>query len=347
VAYATGAGLQRSKQQDDLRDYISAWVVLLLFVLRGNGSRTLVLEVGGGMKSAKSAAARLSVLSNTALVTMKVIVGMLTGSVSILAEALHSGLDLVAAGIAWVAVRAADAPPDEEHPYGHGKVENLSGTVEAALILFTAGWIAWEALQRLVDPRPVHASGLGLVVMAVSAGVNVCVSRRLFRVARESNSVALEADAHHLSVDVYTSLGVALGLLLIRVTGWSFLDPLVALVLAIVIGRIAWELSHRAAHPLLDTRLPAEEERELVRWIEEHPAVMGCHCVRSRSAGAWAYLDAHVTVAAGTTLEDADALEEELRAQLVKRRPRLDVMLHIEPHPETLPRGREGQAERA
>jgi len=118
-------------------------------------------------------------------------------------------------------------------------------------------------------------------------------------------------------------------------------------VLAIVIGRIAWELSHRAAHPLLDTRLPAEEERELVRWIEEHPAVMGCHCVRSRSAGAWAYLDAHVTVAAGTTLEDADALEEELRAQLVKRRPRLDVMLHIEPHPETLPRGREGQAERA
>ncbi|HOJ22036.1 MAG TPA: cation diffusion facilitator family transporter, partial [Armatimonadota bacterium] len=125
------------------------------------------------MKSAKSAAARLSVLSNTALVTMKVIVGMLTGSVSILAEALHSGLDLVAAGIAWVAVRAADAPPDEEHPYGHGKVENLSGTVEAALILFTAGWIAWEALQRLVDPRPVHASGLGLVVMAVSSGVNV------------------------------------------------------------------------------------------------------------------------------------------------------------------------------
>jgi cation diffusion facilitator family transporter len=299
------------------------------------------------MTSAKSAAARLSVLSNTTLVAMKVIVGIMTGSVSIIAEALHSGLDLVAAAIAWVAVRAADAPPDEEHPYGHGKVENLSGTVEATLILFTAGWIAWEALQRLVDPRPVHAGSLGLAVMAISAGVNVYVSRRLFRVARESNSVALEADAHHLSVDVYTSLGVAFGLLLIRLTGWSFLDPLVALVLAVVIGRIAWELSHRAAHPLLDTRLPAAEESELVRWIEEHPAVMGCHSVRSRSAGAWAYLDAHVTVAAGTTLEAADALEEELRAQLLARRPQLDVMLHIEPHRGALPPRQGGHIGRA
>lgn len=283
------------------------------------------------MTSRKSAAARLSVFSNGVLVTTKLAVGLVSGSVSIIAEALHSGLDLLASLMAWVSVRAADRPPDDRHPYGHGKLENVSGTLEAALILVTAGWIGWEALQRLMHPHPVRVGALGIGVMALSAVVNIFVSRYLFRVARESDSVALEADAHHLSVDVYTSVGVLAGLVLIWVTGWQILDGLVALALAIAIARIAWELTHRAAHPLLDTRLPEDEEAALVQSICEDPRVLDCHAVRTRSAGAWAYLDAHVAVAPGTSLEEADALEEELRARLGQRYPRLDVLLHIEP----------------
>ncbi|NLC56289.1 MAG: cation transporter [Armatimonadetes bacterium] len=283
------------------------------------------------MTTRKSSAARLSVFSNSALVLMKVAVGLASGSVSILAEALHSGLDLLAAVIAWVSVRAADRPPDDEHPYGHGKLENLSGTIEAALILATALWIGAEGIERLLHPRPVQVSALALLVLAVSAAANLLVSRHLFRVARAEQSVALEADAHHLSVDVYTSVGVLAGLALIRATGWHWLDGLIAVGLAVAIARIAWELTHRAAHPLLDARLPEAEESALVASIRADPRVLDCHAVRSRSAGAWAYLDAHVAVAPGTTLEDADRLEEELRARLRRHHPRLDVLLHVEP----------------
>lgn len=292
----------------------------------------LSVEENVPMKSEKCTAARLSVVSNGLLVALKFLVGVATGSVSILAEALHSGLDLLAALIAWFSVRVSDRPPDEKHPYGHGKLENISGTVEAALILLTAGWIAAEAWERLWHPQPVRASALGLAVMAVSAGVNVLVSRRLFRVARAENSIALEADAHHLSIDVYTSVGVLVGLLLIQLTGWHRLDGVVAMLLALAIARIAWELTHRAAQPLLDTRLPAAEEAAIVAAIQADPRVLDCHSVRSRSAGGHAFLDAHVTVPRGTTLEEADRLEEELRAHLQSINPRLDVMLHVEPH---------------
>ena len=283
------------------------------------------------MASQKSDAARLSVASNTALVAMKLAVGAFTGSVSIIAEALHSGLDLVAAVIAWFAVRAADRPPDDRHPYGHGKMENVSGTLEAALILVTAVWIAWEAWHRIVRVQPVRAGGLALVVMLVSAAVNVYVSRRLFRVARQQDSIALEADAHHLSIDVYTSIGVGCGLVLMWITGWAILDGVIAMALAMAIARIAWDLTHRAAQPLLDTRLPTEQEAALVEAIRSHPSVVDCHRVRTRSAGAQAFMDAHVTVGPGTTLEEADRLEEELSALLRQDHPRLDVMLHIEP----------------
>lgn len=282
-------------------------------------------------KCQKAQAAGLSVVSNTVLVATKFVVGALSGSLSIIAEALHSGFDLVAAVIAWLSVRAADHPPDDKHPYGHGKLENLSGTIEAALILLTAVWIAREAWHRISNPMPVHASALALSVMALSAGVNVVVSRRLFRVAREENSIALEADAHHLSVDVYTSVGVFLGLLWIRLTGWHAMDGVIALGLAVAISRIAWDLMRRAAEPLMDTRLPKEAEASLIALIEAHPRVLDCHAVRSRTAGSQEFLDAHITVAPGTTLEEADLLEEELRALLRRENPRLDVMLHVEP----------------
>src|SRR5512142_2540278 len=160
----------------------------------------------------KSRAASVSVLSNTALVVGKLIVGLLIGSVSVLSEAIHSGIDLVAALIAWWAVRASSAPADDEHPFGHGKLENLSGAIEALLILVAAVWIVIESVQKLVHPTPVEGVGLGIAIMGISSVANLFVSNWLMKVGRQTDSVALVADAWHLRTDVYTSFGVMFGL---------------------------------------------------------------------------------------------------------------------------------------
>ena len=165
----------------------------------------------------KTQTAVLSVGSNSLLIVLKIVVGVVTGSVAVLSEAIHSGIDLVAALIAWFAVRVSSQRPDEEHPYGHGKVENISGTIEALLIFVAAAWIIYEAVRKLLDPEPVDMPVWGVAVMLVSAVVNTFVSRRLSKVGKETDSMALQADAWHLRTDVYTSLGVMFGLLVILI----------------------------------------------------------------------------------------------------------------------------------
>src|SRR5450759_3510622 len=169
--------------------------------------------------NAKVSIARLSILSNTLLLLLKMAVGLLSGSVSIISEAIHSSMDLIAAIIAFLSVRVSDNPPDSRHPYGHGKIENISGVIEALLIFVAAIWIIVEAVKKLFEEKiEIESIALGSIVMLISAIVNFIVSRRLYKVARETNSVALEADALHLKTDVYTSLGVAVGLGLITVS---------------------------------------------------------------------------------------------------------------------------------
>ena len=167
------------------------------------------------LRNSKVNAARLSVLSNTSLVVMKIAVGFLIGSVSIISEAIHSGVDLLASLITTFSVSKSDMPADVEHPFGHGKVENISGTLEALLIFLAALWIIYEAIRKLLDPEPIEYVSWGVGVMSISALVNIVVSRMLFRVARETDSVALAADGWHLRTDVYTSAGVMASLALI------------------------------------------------------------------------------------------------------------------------------------
>jgi cation diffusion facilitator family transporter len=171
--------------------------------------------------------ARLSIFSNCTLIVMKLLAGIFSGSVSIISEAIHSGMDLLASVIAFLSVKMSDTPPDKEHPYGHGKVENISGVIEAVLIFIAAGWIIYEAIHKIILPAPIENIEIGAAVMAVSGFINFLVSRRLYKVAKKTDSIALEADALHLKTDVYTSVGVAAGLLLIWITGWKFLDPIV------------------------------------------------------------------------------------------------------------------------
>lgn len=231
----------------------------------------------------KTRTARLSVISNSLLIAMKLAAGIISGSVSIISEAIHSSLDLVAAIIAFFAVKISGTPADDRHPFGHGKVENVSGVIEALLIFVASGWIVFEAVDRFINPGETGALGLGVLVMAISAVVNTMVSRRLYKVARQTDSVALEADALHLKTDVITSAGVALGLALMWITGWHVLDPIIAIGVAVIIIYESWMLLRKAFSPLLDTALSPSEMKKLTGLLEEMN--IDYHDLKTRAAG--------------------------------------------------------------
>jgi len=239
-------------------------------------------------------------------------------------------MDLIAALIAFFSVSISDNPPDSKHPYGHGKVENISGVIEAILIFVAAIWIIVEAVKKILGEKTaLEAIWLGLTVMVISAVVNLIVSRRLYKVARETNSVALEADALHLMTDVYTSAGVAIGLRLIIVTGIEWLDPLVAILIALFIIKESFSLLRRAFLPLLDTAWGKDEIEILERRLNE----MGVryHDLRTRVAGNYRFIDMHVEIpeneSVGTAHSYCDMIEDNLNAVYKN----LTVTIHIEP----------------
>lgn len=221
----------------------------------------------------KSSVALLSVISNGTLVILKLIVGVLVGSVSVISEAIHSGFDLLAAIIAFLSVRTSAKPADDEHPFGHGKYENVSAAVEALLIFVAAWWIIREAVHKLIRPEPLEMIGWGVAVMFFSSLVNVAVSRMLMKVGKQTDSVALKADAWHLLTDVYTSAGVMSALLIIWIGNWIFpklnlqwIDPIAAILVALLIIKAAWDLTRESVRDLLDVRLSTGEET----WIREY-----------------------------------------------------------------------------
>ncbi|NMC75256.1 MAG: cation transporter [Geobacteraceae bacterium] len=280
----------------------------------------------------KMRAARISVISNSLLVGAKLAVGITMGSVAVLSEAMHSGLDLMASSIAFYAVGKAGKPADERHPYGHGKWENVSGVVEALLILVAAVYIIYEAVLRLLHGSEIEHLGIGTAVMALSAGVNWFVSRYLFQVARETDSVALEADAWHLRADVYTSAGVLAGLVLIAFTKLTILDSVAAIAVAVLIIKSSVELTRSAAADLFDTRLPHEDE-EIIRKILS-VYTEGCidfHRLRSRKSGSMRFIDLHLVVPRQWSIEEAhqvsDRIEQEIRGSLANTQ----VIIHVDP----------------
>jgi len=228
----------------------------------------------------KAKAARLSVFSNAFLIVLNLTVGLISGSVSIISEAIHTFIDLLAAIMAYFSVKIADSPPDKEHPYGHGKYENISGVVEALLIFVASGWIIYHAVNRLSGENTIDHTGLtlGFIVMVISALVDLFVSRHMYRVAKETDSIALKADALHLSVHVYTSLGIGISLLVIYFTGWDFLDPVAAIVVAAFILKEAFEILVEAYKPLIDNALPEEEQKLIIETIDKFTSNnMGYH----------------------------------------------------------------------
>ncbi len=287
----------------------------------------------------KSNVALLSVISNSSLVILKLVVGTLIGSVSVISEAIHSGVDLLAAIIALFAVKKSGKPADEDHPFGHGKVENISGTVEALLIFLAAGWIIFEALKKLRNPETLDEAGLGVVVMLISVIANIIVSKNLFRVGKETDSIALMADAWHLRTDVYTSFGVFGGLAVIFAGSLAFpgvdlrwVDPVAAIGVALLIIRAAYHLTVESARDLVDVGLPPEELDDVRRHIRVFaPTIRGFHRLRTRKAGSSRFVEFHIRVDPSMSVDESHRIADMITCSIKQHYPGTTVTIHIEP----------------
>ena len=282
--------------------------------------------------STPGAAARLTLGVVIILIALKVAVALVTGSISILAQAADSFLDLFAVTITALAVGIAARPADEQHPYGHGKAESIAALIQAALIFTAAGLIIYSAIRRIMTGTPVEMTEAGIGVMAISVIASIFLSRYLLRVARAHGSIALEANARNISADVYSACGVMLGLLVIRFTGYILLDPIIALAVAAIILKSAYGVTRQSIGELSDTRLPKVEEDEIrVSITGLGCRLAGFHKLRTRRSGRERYVDLHLVLPRKTTIEAAhdlcDALEQDIKARL----PHTNVTIHVEP----------------
>lgn len=280
-------------------------------------------------------AVRLSVISNSALVTVKIAAGLVTGSISVLAEGIQSTVDILASLMIYASLRAAERPPDKRHPYGHGKFENLASAVQMLLILGSSVFILYQAYQRLIQPRMPDVDW-GIAAMALAVVVDLAVSSHIQRVAQETDSLALEAEAQHLRSDIYASAGVLLGLVAVRLTGWAPLDPIIAALLTVVVIVAAIRLMGASVRPLLDQSLPAKEVAVIRRALDADDRVMGYHRLRTRRAGTQRHVDVHIMLEDSLSLSEAHAIGEEMERAIRKTLPNLDVVVHVEPYAEEM-----------
>lgn len=279
----------------------------------------------------KQHTARLSVVSNTLLVILKLLVGVFTGAVSIISEAAHSAVDLIAALVAYVAVKKSSQPPDSQHTYGHGKIENLSAAFEAVLIVMAALWIVYESVQKINSPHIPEYLEYGLLIMAISMIVNYWVSRKLYDVAKITRSHALEADALHLRADIWTSAGVFIGLGIIRMTGLYWLDPVIAIAVALVVFKAGFSMTMKSVYELTDVSLPEEEAAAIRDIVKNHPAVIAFHQLRTRRSGSNRQIDMHLVLQKDMNLAMAHAVCDEIEAKIKSQFSPCDVVIHLEP----------------
>ena len=286
----------------------------------------------------KRSAALGSLLAAVGLTTMKIVVGVLTGSLGILAEAAHSGLDLVAAAMTYIAVRISGKPADRTHLYGHGKVENLSALLETLLLFITCGWIIYEATHRLFFHKvEVEVTVWSFAVMATSIVIDISRSRVLSRIAKKYNSQALEADALHFETDVWSSAVVIVGLAFVKLGEWApslgwlrNADAVAALGVSALVIWVCWRLGTRTVDALVDSA-PAGMEERILAAVSAVPGVQNCHNIRARYSGPRLFIDLHVLVDGRQTLFEAHALTETIEGVIQQIVPDADVTVHPEP----------------
>jgi len=287
----------------------------------------------------KRSVAFTSVLAALGLTILKLVVGILTNSLGILAEAVHSGLDLVTAFITYIAVRVSDKPADETHLYGHGKIENLSALFETLLLLITSGWIIYEAVDRLFyHPAEVDASIWGFVIMAISIIVDINRSKMLYKAAEKYNSQALEADALHFRTDIWSSAVVILGLVGVffaqKLPGFQWLrqmDSIAALVVALIVIYVSAELGWRTISALLDAA-PKGQSEKIQRIAASTQGVVNTHALRVRLSGPDLFVDLHIEVDPEMSTSQAHEIATKVEQLICAEIPNVaDAVIHIEP----------------
>ena len=278
----------------------------------------------------------LSIAAAIVTIALKTGAYLLTGSVGLLSDALESVVNLVAAMMTLWMLMLSARPADERHAYGYTKAEYFASGTEGALILLAAASIAWTSIPRLIAPQPIEQAGIGLAISAGASLVNLAVARVLLRASRVRRSIALEADAHHLMTDVWTSAGVIAGIALVAVTGWHRLDPVVALLVAANIVRTGVQLVHRSARGLIDAALPPEEQKAIAAVLGRHECeTVRFHAVRTRQAAARRFVSMHVLVPGAWTVLQGHDFVEQVERELRDVVPRVTILTHLEPieHP--------------
>ena len=274
----------------------------------------------------------LSIGTAVTTMFMKALAYLFTGSVGLLSDAMESGVNLVAAIAALISLVVAAQPPDEEHAYGHTKAEYFSSALEGGLILLAALAIVATAVERLLHPQPLQQLNLGLVISVVAALLNFLVARVLLQAGQRYESATLEADAHHLLTDVWTTAGVVVGVGAVAVTGWQILDPLIAIVVGFQIVRTGARLVWKATMGLMDTALPAGEQAQIVAILEAHRADgVSYHALRTRQSGAQRFVSVHIQVPGRWTVQRGHTLLEQIEADVRHALPRVAVFTHLEP----------------
>jgi cation diffusion facilitator family transporter len=283
--------------------------------------------------SGRSGAARLSILVVVSLIVLKVVVGIITGSLSVLAQAIDSFLDLFAVVITLLAIRMAARPADEGHPFGHGKAENIAAIVQAVLIFVAGGSIIYAAVRRVQTEATLVTTEAGMAVMAVSIAASIFLSRYLLRIARREDSMALEANAHNIAADVYSAAAVLIALLIVRFTGISIIDPILAGLVALYIFKVAFDLLRKSFGGLVDVRLPEDEENAVRAAISEHfgSEVVSFHKLRTRKAGSQRHIDLHLVMPKHISIEVAHNMCEHLEEDIQSRWYDTEVIIHVEP----------------
>ena len=284
------------------------------------------------MFSTERGAANLLIGVVIGLILLKIIAGWISGSISVFAQAADSFLDLFAGLVTFFAVRIATKPADEEHPFGHGKVEDMAGMVQGVLLFIAAGLIIYSSVQRIINKTPIELAEAGMGAMVVSMVASILLSRHLLKVSRATGSVVLEANARNITGDIYSTAAVLVGLLVVRLTGLSILDPIIAIGIAIYIAKIAYDAINKPLLGLVDASIPHSEQSVIKSCLAEQGSqVVGFHELRTRRSGNQRYIDLHLVMAKGVSLEQAhqvcDLLEVDIRARL----PRTNVTIHVEP----------------
>lgn len=287
-----------------------------------------------GILATSEGVARLSIITISSLIAMKIVASIITGSISIRADAFHSVIDLSGAIIGFTGIRIASKPPDAQHPFGHGKAEDIAGAVISGLIFVAAGTIIYQAVQRLMAGGALQLVTIGIYVTAAAIVINIVIARLVLRLSRANDSIALEATARHMMADVYSSCAVLVGLVLVKLTGLTMLDSVVALAVAGLIVRTASLTMKKSVDKLMDTKLPDAEEETIKSCIMELKhcgQIVDFHAFRTRKAGSQRYIDLHLIMPKNATVDETHQLCDRLEHDIERKLQRVNVTIHIEP----------------